>query len=101
MRLGTLWVELQCLSTRGIRALQIRFAAVPVHVEKRAAVGDACVRPREVRINFDGAIEHASRVLQSHAAKLKKELATAQIVLVSLNILRRRLLNGAFVVLTQ
>src|SRR3954465_5353620 len=101
MCLGTFSVQLQRSSARRVRTIQIGFAAVPVHIEKRAAVGDAGVRPGEVRIDFDGAIEHAPRVLPGRAAKVIKELTTAEVILVGLDTLGGRLLNCALLLFSE
>src|SRR4029077_8248323 len=88
-------------AARGVGTLKIGFAAVPVHVEKRAAVGDPGVRAGVVGVALDGTLEHAARELDAGAAELVEELPPPQIVLVCLYVLGRRLFDGTLLVLAQ
>src|SRR5206468_3093462 len=79
MGLGAFWIKLQCLPARCICRFEIGFAPVPIHIKKRAAVGNAGMRTREVRVDFNRAIKHAPRILYARAPHLMESLATAEV----------------------
>src|SRR5207247_1993374 len=56
---------------------------------------------RVVGVNFDGPLEHLLRELESFAPKLVEELAAAQIIIVRLDVHRRRFADRFFLGLRQ
>ncbi len=93
MPLCKLRLELERLAARFVRLSQVELARVEVRVEKRIAIGDARVRARILWIDLDRLIEHLPGVLETFATKLMKVLATAQIIIVRLNVHGPRLLD--------
>ena len=72
---------------------KVELARIEVRVEKRAAVGDAGVRERVLRIDLDRSIEHLPGVLEALAAELMEVLAAAQVVIVRLDVDGARLVD--------
>ncbi len=101
VRLGDLGSEVKRLPARGFGALEIGAAAIPVHVQEGAAIGDAGEGERVVLVDVDGSFEHATRILDPGPAPLVKELPPAQVVLVGLDVFGRRLLDGPLFALAE
>src|SRR2546425_7671397 len=57
--------------------------------------------PYTTLFRSDRALEHTPGILDAGPAKLMEELASAQVVLVGLDVVGRRLLDGAFLLLAQ
>ena len=88
-------IELNGFAARRLGLAQVVLRGIPIHVEERGAIGDAGVSARVAGIHHDGAGEHLAGELKSFAAKLVEELPPAQIIIVSLDVGRGRLLDGA------
>lgn len=95
MRFSRLRVECDGLAAGCVSFLQVVLGGVPVHVKERRAVRHARISPRVARVNHDCAGKHLSRKLEALAAVLVEELATAQVVIVGLDVGGGRLGDGA------
>src|SRR6266550_8951330 len=101
MGLGQVGSELQRPSTCNVPLREILLARVAVHIEKRAAVGETCIRERIFRVDLDRPPEHLPSVLETGPTPLVNELPPAQIVLVRLHIYRAVTLDSFLFTLAQ
>src|SRR5688572_10984715 len=88
MRLGEVRPELERTTAGDISLVEVLLSCVAVHVEKRAAVGEAGIGKSVFRVNLDRPPEHLPGVLQAATAPLVDELSSTQVVLVRLDIHR-------------
>jgi hypothetical protein len=93
--------QLQSPATGGICGLEESGISTPVHVQERTAVGDTGVRQGVAGVDLNGPFEHLPRVVETLATELVEELATAQIELVRLHVLRRRFHQSGALILAH
>src|SRR5688572_14295191 len=101
MPLGKLRREIERAAARGNRLLQVFRRRIEVLVQKRAAVGYAAVRQRVARVQLDRALEQLAGKLMGPASMLVEELASAEVILVGIDVGSRYLLDGLFLVVGE
>ena len=101
MRLCKLRSQIECALTRCIGLPEILWRSVEILIEKGAAVRDAAVSKGITRIEFDRTIIQLERKLMRPSAVRLEELPSAKVVLVSIDVGRRDLLDRFLLILRE
>src|SRR6476620_11254746 len=101
MCFGRIRVELQRALAGGVSLRNCFISSALILRAENGTIGETGIRKRIMRIERDRATIHVLRRIESLAAALMKELATAEIVLVCADALCRNLLDRCFFVRSQ
>ena len=101
MGFGQLRIQLDRFAAGHLGFLPVVVARVPPKINERAAIRDAGISQRILRVNHDGASEKLPRKIKTLSTELMKKLASFQVVVVGLNIGCRSLFDSALFLLSE